>query len=309
MYLNSYDEGRPFLNNEEVLQEYEGLLDYLFDYVLNEEFGTDDFDITAEALPDPSLDEAHEQIIEIMDWIDAREAVTLDEVSLVSMTKKLQLSRKEKLLLWLLLLPQLSGSCYRGYQKYLQLRGESRATCGFYLDLMRYAVAITSSEFLKLFTDTCHLGRYCLVKIRGEVFFGTEIGLRETIIRRSRSLPVDDGIYRRYYSYYEHTDVLYGIEGYLEQILGLFREAVQAAGSITTSGCFVRLKGGIYSGKKSLLSKMAQQLGRKLLVIRLDALNTVGESCPGEAGERFSELGAGALQIQKGRHRLEFQIF
>ena len=32
---------------------------------------TDDLDFSAEALPDPSLDQAHEQIVEIMDWIDA----------------------------------------------------------------------------------------------------------------------------------------------------------------------------------------------------------------------------------------------
>ena len=108
MYLYSNDEGRPFLNNEEVLEEYQLLLDYIFDYALNDEIGTDDLDFSAEALPDPSLDEAHEQIAAIMDWIDAREAVTPDEVPLVGMTKKLQLSRKEKLLLWLLLLPQLS---------------------------------------------------------------------------------------------------------------------------------------------------------------------------------------------------------
>lgn len=276
MYLNSYDERRPFLNNEEVLQEYEGLLDYLFDYVLNEEFGTDDFDITAEALPDPSLDEAHEQIRAIMDWIDAREEVSSDEIPIVGMLRKLQLGRKEKLLFWLLLMPQLSASCYRGYRKYLQLRNESKTTCAFYLDLMRYAVEITSGEYLQLLTDTCNFGRYCLMKPRGEVFFGTEIGLKEMLIRRSRSMPVDQGIYRRYYRYYENTDVLYGIEGYLEQILSLFREDAQITGSITSSGCFVRLKGSIYSGKKALLSKVAQRLGRKLLVIRLDELKTAG---------------------------------
>ena len=32
---------------------------------------TDDLNFSAEALPDPSLDQAHEQIVEIMDWIDA----------------------------------------------------------------------------------------------------------------------------------------------------------------------------------------------------------------------------------------------
>ena len=89
MYLYSNDEGRPFLNNEEVLEEYQVLLDYIFDYALDEEIGTDDLDFSAEALPDPSLDEAHEQIAEIMDWIDSREAVTPDEVSLVGMMKKL----------------------------------------------------------------------------------------------------------------------------------------------------------------------------------------------------------------------------
>ena len=89
MYLYSYDEKRPFLNNEEVLEEYQLLLDYIFDYALNDEIGTDDLDFSAEALPDSSLDEAHEQIAEIMDWIDSREAVTPDEVSLVGMTKKL----------------------------------------------------------------------------------------------------------------------------------------------------------------------------------------------------------------------------
>ena len=108
MYLNSYDEGRPFSDNEEVVNEYQILIDHIFDFVLDEEIGTDDFDFTAETLPDPSMDEAHEQISAIMDWIDAREAVSAQEVSLVDMMKKLQLGRKEKLLLWLLLLPQLS---------------------------------------------------------------------------------------------------------------------------------------------------------------------------------------------------------
>ena len=39
MYLYSNDEGRPFLNNEEVLEEYQVLLDYIFDYALDEEIG------------------------------------------------------------------------------------------------------------------------------------------------------------------------------------------------------------------------------------------------------------------------------
>ena len=276
MYLNSRDERRPFLNNEELLQEYEGLLDYLFDYALNEEYGIDNFDLTAEALPDPSLDEAHEQIGAIMDWIDAREEVSSDEVSIVGMLRKLKLGRKEKLLFWLLLMPQLSVSCYHGYRKYLQLRNESKTTCAFYLDLMHYAVEITSGEYLQLLTDTCNFGRYCLVKPRGEVFFGTEIGLKEILIRRCRSMPVDQGIHRRYYGYHENTDVLYGVEGYLEQLLSLFSEAVQGEGTFDSSGCFVRLKGSIYSGKKSLLYEVARKLGRKLLVIRLDELKTAG---------------------------------
>ena len=71
MYLNSYDEGRPFSDNEEVVNEYQILIDHIFDYVLDEEIGTDDFDFTAETLPDPSMDEAHEQLGAIMDWIDA----------------------------------------------------------------------------------------------------------------------------------------------------------------------------------------------------------------------------------------------
>ena len=104
MYLNSRDERRPFLNNEELLQEYEGLLDYLFDYALNEEYGIDDFDIMAEALPEPSLEQEHQQIALIMDWIDAREEASPDEVSIVGMMRKLKLGRKEKLLFWLLLL-------------------------------------------------------------------------------------------------------------------------------------------------------------------------------------------------------------
>lgn len=272
MFLNSYDERRPYFDNEEVLEEYQMLLDYIFDYALDVEIGTDDFDLAAEALPDPSLDDAHKQIAEIMDWIDAREEVSSDAISIVGMLRKLQLGRKEKLLFWLLLMPQLSVSCYRGYQKYLQLRNESKTTCAFYLDLMRYAVEITSGEYLQLLTDTCNFGRYCLIKPRGEVFFGTEIGLRETIIRRCRSMPVDQGIHRRYYGYYDNSDVLYGIEGYLEQLLSLFSEAAQGAETIASSGCFVRLKGSIYSGKKSLLYEVAWQLGRKLLVIRLDEL-------------------------------------
>ena len=276
MYLNSNDEGRPFFDNKEVLEEYQVLLDYIFDYALNEEIGTDDLDLTAEALPDPSLDEAHEQIRAIMDWIDAREAVTSDEVSIVGLLRKLQLGRKEKLLFWLLLMPQLSGSCYRGYRKYLQFRNELKTTSGFYLDLMRYAVEITSGEYLQLLTDTCNFGRYCLVKPRGEVFFGTEIGLKETIIRRSRSMPVDKGSYRRYYGFYENTEVLYGIKGYMEQLLSFFTEDAKGTETVTSAGCFVRLKGGVYSGKKSLLSKVAQRLGRKLLVVRLSELKTAG---------------------------------
>ena len=61
MLFNSYDEGRPYFDNKEVLEEYQMLLDYIFDYALDEEIGTDDFDLAAEALPDPSLDDAHEQ--------------------------------------------------------------------------------------------------------------------------------------------------------------------------------------------------------------------------------------------------------
>ena len=70
MLFNSYDEGRPYFDNKEVLEEYQMLLDYIFDYALDEEIGTDDFDLAAEALPDPSLDDAHKQIAEIMKWID-----------------------------------------------------------------------------------------------------------------------------------------------------------------------------------------------------------------------------------------------
>lgn len=272
MLFNSYDEGRPYFDNDEILEEYQMMLDYIFDLALNKEIGTDEFDLAAEALPDPSLEDTHEQIAEIMDWIDAREAASVDGVSLVGIPRRLQLTRKEKLLFWFILMPQLSGSCYRGYQKYLQLRGESRTTCVFFYDLMRYATDITSDEFLKLLTESCNLGRYCLVKNRGEVFFGTEIGLRETIIRRSRSKSVDGGIYWRYYAYYENTAVLYGIEGYLERLTGLFLEETQESSDFRSSGCFVRLKGGVCSGKKSLLHKMAQNLGKKLLVIRLDEL-------------------------------------
>ena len=89
MLFNSYDEGRPYFDNEEVLEEYQMLLDYIFDLALDKEIGTDEFDLAAEALSDPSLEDTHEQIAEIMDWIDSREAVTPDEVPLVGMTKKL----------------------------------------------------------------------------------------------------------------------------------------------------------------------------------------------------------------------------
>ena len=71
MLFNSYDEGCPYFDNDEILEEYQMMLDYIFDLALNKEIGTDDFDLAAEALPDPSLDQAHEQIVEIMDWIDA----------------------------------------------------------------------------------------------------------------------------------------------------------------------------------------------------------------------------------------------
>ena len=88
MYLNMNDVGRPFRDNEEVLQEYQILMDHIFDYALDEEIGTDDFDLAAEALPDPSLDDAHEQIGEIMDWIDGREVVSPDDISIIALLRK-----------------------------------------------------------------------------------------------------------------------------------------------------------------------------------------------------------------------------
>ncbi|MDD6039151.1 MAG: ATP-binding protein [bacterium] len=276
MYLNSNDERRAYLNNEQLQQEYEELFDDLFDYVLNEEFGIHDFDITAEVVPDPSLEEAHRHLAAIMDWIDAREEASSDEISILRMVRKMKLSRQEKLFFWLLLTPQLSVSCYSGYQKYLQLRGESKTSCAFFLDLMRYAIAINSSEFLKFFTEEGNLGKYCLVKTKGNVFFGSEIGLREAIIRRSRNLSVDTGIYRRYYEYYENHHTLYGIDGYYEKLLSLFQKEEQEAESPDVSPCLVQLMGGAYSGKKSLLHEVAKKLDKRLLVIRLDELKTAG---------------------------------
>ena len=111
MFLNSYDERRPYFDNKEVLEEYQMLLDYIFDYALDEEIGTDDFDLAAEALPDPSLDDAHKQIAEIMNWIDAREEVSSDAIPIVGMLRKLQLGRKEKLLFWLIY-PRLFNGCH-----------------------------------------------------------------------------------------------------------------------------------------------------------------------------------------------------
>ena len=277
MYLNMNDVGRPFRDKEEVLQEYQILMDHIFDYALDEEIGTDDFDLAAEALPDPSLDDAHEQIGEIMDWIDGREVVSPDDISIIALLRKLKLGRKEKLLFWLLLMPTLSGSCYRGYRKYLQLRGESKTTCEFYFDLMRFAVPITSDEFLKMFSDSSGFGRYCMLKKKGEIFFGTEIGLKETIIRRCRGLTNDVGSYHRYYDYYENTSVLYGIEHYMEQLLSFFHEEEEESGALISSGSLIRLKGSLYSGRKSLLHALAQRLTRKLLVVRLDEFKKMNE--------------------------------
>lgn len=275
MDWNMSDSNRPFQDNEEVIRKYQILLDHLFDYVLDEKTRRDDLDLAAEAFLDPSLDEAHEVMGAIMDSLDAREKLSSDEIPTIALLRRLKLSRKEKLLFWLLLLPQLSGSCYQGYRAYLSLRKETQTTCGFYFDLMRYAVAITSDEFLKLFSSACGFGRYCVAKGRGELFFGSEIGLRETIIRRCRAIPEEGGSYRRYYGYYENTKTLYGLERYLEQLHALFGEE---AGAPAPAGFFIRLQGSALSGKKSLLHKLAQDMNRKLLVIRLDELKKLSST-------------------------------
>ena len=275
MDWDTRDSRLPFRDNEEVISKYQILLDHLFDYVLDENTRTDDFDLAAEAFLDPSLEEAHEVMEALMDSLDAREELSADGIPIVALLRRLKLTRKEKLLFWLLLLPQLSGSCYQGYRAYLSLRKETQTTCGFYFDLMRYAVAITSDEFLQLFSAACGFGRYCVAKGRGQIFFGSEIGLRETIIRRCRAIPEEGGSYRRYYGYYENTKTLYGLERYLEQLHALFGEE---AGAPAPAGFFIRLQGSALSGKKSLLHKLAQDMNRKLLVIRLDELKKLSST-------------------------------
>ena len=269
MDRNMSDSKHPFRDNEDVVSKYQILLDHLFDYVLDEKTRRDDFDLSTEVFSDPALNEAHEAMGAIMDSLDACEELSSDEIPIIALLRKLKLSRKEKLLFWLLLLPQLSGSCYQGYKAYLSLRKETQTTCEFYFDLMRYAVAITSDEFLKLFLSACGFGRYCVAKGRGEIFFGSEIGLRETIIRRCRAISEEGGNYQRYYGYYENTKTLYGLEQYLEQLHTLF---VEDAGAPAQARFFIRLQGSALSGKKSLLHKLSQDLRRKLLVIQLDEL-------------------------------------
>lgn len=275
MDWDTRDSSLPFRDNEEVISKYQILLDHLFDYVLDENTRTDDFDLAAEAFLDPSLEEAHEVMEALMDSLDAREELSADGIPIVALLRRLRLTRKEKLLFWLLLLPQLSGSCYQGYRAYLSLRKETQTTCGFYFDLMRYAVAITSDEFLQLFSAACGFGRYCVAKGRGQIFFGSEIGLRETIIRRCRAIPESGDSYHQYYRYYENTRTLYGVERYLEQLHALFDTE---SGVHAPAGFFIRLQGSAQSGKKSLLHKLAQDMNRKLLVIRLDELKKLNST-------------------------------
>ena len=54
MDWDTRDSSLPFRDNEEVISKYQILLDHLFDYVLDENTRTDDFDLAAEALLDPS---------------------------------------------------------------------------------------------------------------------------------------------------------------------------------------------------------------------------------------------------------------
>ena len=192
--------------------------------MLDEKTRRDHFDFSAEVFCDPSLDEAHEAMGAMMDSLDAREELSSDGIPIIALLRRLKLSRKEKLLFWLLLLPQLSGNCYQGYRAYLSIRQETQTTCDFYFDLMRYAVAMTSEEFLKLFSSACGFGRYCVAKGEGEIYFNSEIGLRETIIRRCRAIPEEGGSFQRYYGYYENTKNLYGLEHYLDQLHTLFGE-------------------------------------------------------------------------------------
>ena len=128
---------------------------------------------------------------------------------------------------------------------------------------------------MKMFSSACGFGRYCVAKGGGEVYFHSEIGLRETIIRQCRAIPEESGSFHRYYGYYENTKTLYGLEPYLEQLHALL---VEDAGSPAQVRFFIRLQGSALSGKKSLLHKLAQDLGRKLLVIRLDELKRLSNT-------------------------------
>ena len=76
------------------------------------------------------------------------------------------------------------------------------------------------------------------------------------------------------------------------------QQVVQTGGSDQTAG-----------GEKHHMEADLRAAGSTGNAADSNAGYDAGESCPGRSGERFSEFGAGALQIRKGRHRLEFQIF
>lgn len=258
---------QPFCDNREMLDEYQILIDQIFDFVLDAETGTDDFDITAEALPDPSMDQARMQLTQMIEWIEQRENVSPDTIPLIAVMKKLAMERVEKLLFWLILMPELSGSCYRAYRRQLQLRGEAKITAGFYFDMLRYALDIRSGDFLELLSDTHHLGRYCVDRSEEMLSFSTGIHMRETIVCHCRGEQRSD---HRYFSYYQNRDTVYGIRPYTDRLLRLCKEAERE-----NRACVVRFTGDRLAGKKTLLYALAKQLNRKLMVISMDQLNKV----------------------------------
>ena len=93
MDRNINDSNRPFRDNEDIVNTYQILLDYLFDYVLDEETQRDNFDLAAEVFHDPALDEAHKAMGEILDSLDAREELSSDEIPIIALLRRLKLSR------------------------------------------------------------------------------------------------------------------------------------------------------------------------------------------------------------------------
>ena len=272
MLLDMKDIGQPFYDNRELLEEYQVLIDHMFDNALNGSIGKDDFDITAEVLPDSSMDEARIQLEIHADLLEARERLSSDEIPLVAVMRKLGMERAEKMLFLLLLMPQVSGSCYRAYRRLLKHRGETRFTVGFYFDFLRCGIDIRSDDFLQLLTDAHPLGRFCISRQERVISFSSELRLRDTILRHCADGAEPSGMEHGYFDYYENISSLYGVERYIAQLEGLCRKVEDEA----QSNCLVRLKGSKLAGKKSLLSVVAERLGRRLLVVPLEELKKAG---------------------------------